>query len=215
VLGADELLEVVVADLQFLRDDWDSSVDDHSLRRSSPVLRRLLVDNELQRAWKAAGFEKEPSIVASTLEPLARRLSTQKVRFASAGGASYGGVELRGALMVGYAMSEEEFKSLHADGVPEKEYGLRAFIESTCIIVDGLEVPRRVLIKYIANKLGGAHFNKRRRDDSGEERVYKRLDIAAEQVVLAGKNAVYFELLSIGQALVQAPDIIKLAESLE
>ena len=48
MLAKDDLLEVVVSDLIFLHEEWDEEVDDHSLRRSSTVLRRLLVDNELQ-----------------------------------------------------------------------------------------------------------------------------------------------------------------------
>lgn len=56
MLSEEQLIDIVGADLLFLREEWEASIDDHSLRRSSTVLRRLLVENELQRAWKKAGF---------------------------------------------------------------------------------------------------------------------------------------------------------------
>ena len=163
MLPKDDLLEVVVADLVFLREEWDEEVGDHSLRRSSSVLRRLLVDNELQRAWKAAGFEKEPAIEASTLQSLIESSPLDKVAFAAAGGAKYRGVELRGAVMRSYAMSQEEIQKESARGVPTATFGLRAFIEAPCVVIEGKLISRRVLIKYVANKLGGSPSRRKKR----------------------------------------------------
>lgn len=208
MLSKDDLLEVVVADLVFLREEWDEEVDDHSLRRSSTVLRRLLVDNELQRAWKAAGFEKEPTIEASSLQSLIEAAPLDKLEFAAAGGAKYRGAELRGAVMRSYAMSQEEIQKESARGVPTASFGLRAFIEAPCVIIRGKLIPRRVLIKYVSNKLGGAHHDAKR-GKSDEELLFSRLD-RAHQIVLLDKPAAYFELLSAGQALVGSPDISRL-----
>ncbi len=116
MLPKDDLLEVVVSDLVFLHEEWDEEVDDHSLRRSGPVLRRLLVDNELQRAWKAAGFEREPVVEASTLQHLIETAPLDKVAFAAAGGAKYKGAELRGAIMRNYAMTQEQIQKESAQG---------------------------------------------------------------------------------------------------
>jgi hypothetical protein len=55
-----QLLEIVQSDFRFLRDEWDNQVDDHSLRRSSPILRRFLVENDLHRAWKIVGMPNQP-----------------------------------------------------------------------------------------------------------------------------------------------------------
>jgi hypothetical protein len=130
-----------------------------ALRRGSTVLRQLLVQNELQRAWKAAGFEREPQIKASSLASILNQFPKEKIHFAAAGGAHYKGAELRGALVLNYAVNTAEIGENHTDGLPQETFGLRRFVEAPCAIVKGNLISRRVLIKFVANKLGGAHFD--------------------------------------------------------
>ncbi len=85
-----ELVRTVKLDIAYLRQQWDQSVDDDSLRRSSPVLRRLIVENDLQRAWKESGQAREPQIHAATLEGVISDIPLEKIIFAAAGGAQYG-----------------------------------------------------------------------------------------------------------------------------
>jgi hypothetical protein len=47
-----ELLAMVKSDLAFLEDKWDQSIDEQSLRRSSTVLRNLLVYDGFGKAWR-------------------------------------------------------------------------------------------------------------------------------------------------------------------
>lgn len=110
MLSEEQLIDIVGVDLLFLREEWDASIDDHSLRRSSTVLRRLLVENELQRAWKKAGLPNEPRIRASTLTPLLTAVPLPRIRFATAGGATFKGVQIRGLMAVNYAMTESEIR---------------------------------------------------------------------------------------------------------
>lgn len=208
MLPKDDLLEIVVSDLVFLREEWDGEVDDHSLRRSSTILRRLLVDNELQRAWKAAGFEKETVIEASTLQKLIDIAPLDKVTFATAGGAKYKGAELRGVTILNYAMTQEEIQKVNAHGVPSASFGLSVFIATPSVIINGKLIPRRVVIKYVSNKLGGAHHDAKR-GKTEEEVLFSRVD-GAQQILLLNKPAIYFELLSTGQALVGSADINRL-----
>lgn len=175
MLPKNDLLDVVVSDLIFLHEEWDEEVDDHSLRRSSPILRRLLVDNELQRPWRAAGFEKEPVIEASTLQDLVKTAQLDKVAFAAAGGAKYKGAELRGAIMRNYAVTQEQIQKENERGVPSAALALRAFIEAPAVIVKGKVISRRVVIKYVSNKLGGAHHDAKR-GKTEEELLFARLD---------------------------------------
>ena len=207
----DDLMEVVAADLRHLKSDWNESVDDDSLRRGSTVLRRLLVQGDLQRAWRGAGFADEPMINCSNLQAILKSESSERIRFASAGGARYGGVELRGALMVNCVKTPDQIKAEHDSGVPSEIVGLKKFVESPCIVVKGQIVVRRVLVKYVANKLGGAHHD-RKRGTSHEESLYALLDEARVEVHLLGKPAIYFELLAIGQALAGAEDIVRLEQ---
>ncbi len=203
--GISELVRTVKADIAYLRSHWDQTVDDDSLRRSSPVLRRLVVENDLQRAWKEAGNPRGPMIRAPTLEGLIAEVPLSKIVFAAAGGAKYGGAELMGVLARNYAVPEEEIKRRAQSGIPSKLMGLREFASAPAVIVQGNLIPRRIVIKYVANKLGGAHFDSRR--ESNEEGVMYELLDKATVFQLLGKPATYFELLSAGQALASSEDL--------
>src|SRR5690554_6912767 len=65
-----ELVENVISELRYIKNDWDESVEDDELRRGSTVLRRLLIDKELAQALRAAGFNSNPKLEASTLDPI-------------------------------------------------------------------------------------------------------------------------------------------------
>lgn len=213
MLGQDELLRAVCGDLQYLREKWDESVDETSLRISSPVLRRLLVDLELQRAWKAAGFAREPTIATSTLDHILGMFAASGLTAAWAGGARTPGLEVYdGAFIKGYAMTAEEAAQFGRER-PPMALGLRAYVEAPCMVLEGQVIPRRILLKYIANKLGGAHFDPRRGQES-EDRLYRLLDQARDGVRVANHRVVYFELLSAGQAVAKADDIRHLYERL-
>ena len=200
-----QFVEIVRADLAYLRDEWDDTVDDHSLRRSSTVLRRLLVQGDLLRAWREVGLPGQPQITASTLAPVLARVPRSEIRFAAAGGAKYQGAELRGALLRNRALSAGDVKRSYEDGMPSNTQSLTAFTDAICVIVKGKPVSRRLLIKYVANKLGGAHVDTRR-GPKPEDQIFALLD-GARDITLLGKPAVYFELLSIGQALSAAEDV--------
>jgi hypothetical protein len=205
----DEELRVVLEDLNFLNEEWDQDVTDDSLRRSSPVLRRFLVEEQLLRAWRKIGLSGQPEILAFTLSRRLTLTPLNEVRFASAGGATYKALAIAQAFEIDRALSPAEVQKVFALGLPEIRQSLTDFTNATCIIVEGTEISRRDLIKYVANKLGGAHYDEQR------DRDYQRLlDHVGQTRVIAGKNAVYFELLSAGQRLIQAPDIVNLRNRL-
>jgi hypothetical protein len=200
-----DFLKTVAEDLRFLYKEWDQDVETASLRRSSTLLRRLLVQGELKRAWKLAGFSSEPRIVASTVRSVLDLIPKPRIIFASAGGAHYKGVEVCGMFVV-VEMTDDEKANLEARGPGDKELSLKDFIASPCLVVEGETVSRHMLVKYIANTQGGAHFDPRR-DDTHEGALFRKLDTAAKLFHVSDKSGVYFELLSVGQALVRADDI--------
>jgi hypothetical protein len=203
-----ELIKIVASDLRFLRDEWDNKVDDHSLRRSSPILRRLLVEQDLHCAWKALGFEGQATIVASTLKPILQAVPAQHILFATAGGASFGGAELRGFVRAKSKLDQAQVDRLAGGPVPNAKFSLLDFVDDASVIVAGIEVKRRQVIKYVSNKLGGAHLD-RRRGTTKEGMIFDLLDKASESYTLLEKPAIYFELLSIGQALVNSADVMR------
>jgi hypothetical protein len=209
-----QLIAIVHSDLQFLRDEWDNQVDDHSLRRSSPILRRFLVENDLHRAWKLAGFPSQALVRASTLEPILRTIPPHRITFASAGGGSYNGAEVRGALLLNFVMTEAQVKKVAEGPPPDREYRLLDFSSDTCVIALGKRFSRTQVVKYVANKLGGAHYDTRRghrKDDA----AFLLLDKVEAQVMLLDKPAIYFELLSIGQAIGASHDLYTLSTRLD
>lgn len=206
------LVEAVASDLRFLRDEWGDSMDDHALRRASPVLRRLLVDNELQRAWKAAGFDREPRIRASSLSEVLKHTSVDRILFASAGGATHKGMAVRAAVVSQLELDRdvktqvEEAAQKLGERLPDELLGLGAFVIAPCLVALGVPIPRRIVIKYVSNKLGGTHFDERR-GDKDEDRLFELLDEVSRHIEVAEKNAIFFELLSIGQAIARSEDI--------
>jgi hypothetical protein len=72
------------------------------------------------------------------------------------------------------------------------------------MIVAGQAINRREIINYVANKLGGVHFDKNRKPD---ERAFKVLDDHRGKLHLQGIDILYYELLAIGQHLLRSGDI--------
>lgn len=208
MLHPDDLLSVVREDVEYLATEWDQEISDASLRRASPVLRRLLVEGELQRAWKAAGFEKQPLIECTQLHIPVEIEHQRHLVFAMSGGASYRG---------GKIFSPMFFKTNLSS--PPKIENVRAvlpltqFVAAPSIAALGRIASRRQVIKYVTNKLGGAHHDTKRKDD-GEELCFVALDKAFNNSQLMmqfmGKPPIYFELLSIGQAVGKSPDVLRL-----
>jgi hypothetical protein len=90
---------------------------------------------------------------------------------------------------------------------PERDLSLKKFLDSACIVARGTKISRRTLIKYVANKLGGVHFDPKRDLTKMEEQQFALLDEIRDERIVADKPAIYFELLSVGQALLASPDI--------
>lgn len=206
------VIETVAQDLSFLRESWDESIDDASLRRSSNVLRMLLVDGNYGRAWRLAGFSQEPRIIATDLSANLGTIDRSRIVYAQAGGARFQGMELAGALMVNYAMTDRELaqRTGNRSSPLRSEYGLSQFVESDCIIYKGVHIKRREIIQYVANKLGGAHLDVNR--SLSKEHKDVLLDELRNTMQLVGKPSIYFELLSIGQAIAQAKDTLRFLE---
>jgi hypothetical protein len=203
-----ELLALVKSDLAFLEDEWVESIDEHSLRRSSSVLRRLLVFGDYAKAWRIAGEPKEPQLEAVDLSEILAGLELARVFFATAGGGHSGRGALSGALEYSGVMSRELIQQRYERGGPPRRlYRVSEFLASPGVVFQGEQVSRRHVIKYVANKLGGDHFDPARTKD---EHAYKILDNAMNDAQVLDKRLVYFELLSIGQAIAQSPDAEKL-----
>lgn len=205
-----EFLEAVASDLAFLEEHWDAAVDEQSLRRSSGVLRNLLIEDWFAKAWRALGQPGQPDIEAVDLESAIAGYDVRRINFASAGGGESQGMTIAGALFYEGAVPAEALnRSSHP---PMRTFRLSKFREATSLVIAGQRIKRGDVVKFVANKLGGAHFDRRRKQSAT---VYGLMDQARTQVSMAGKSLVYFELVSIGQAVARADSARHLRDLIE
>jgi hypothetical protein len=217
-----ELARLVSEDLEFLFNEWNQDIDDASLRRSSPVLRSLLVEGQLGNISHQAG--KEIRILAPAICRLITEAELKHKNYYQAGGAKYKGMQVQSTSMVNRALSPEEIKADYerTKDVMGKSYPVKlsVFLKQTSFVVDGVLINREEVIKYVANKLGGAHYDSARLNSTPKggpslEDKYALLDKARVEIQVAGKNAIYYELLSIGQRIVNSRDVRHLKRHLQ
>ena len=161
------------------------------------------------------------------MAPAICRLMTEselkEKKYYQAGGAKYKGMEVQAASMVARALSETEIKASYerTKGAVGKSYPLKLghYLKQTSVVVDGVLINREEVIKYVANKLGGAHYDSSRTQSTQQnnislEQKYSLLDKVKGGMVMADKNAIYYELLSIGQRVVNSRDVRHLRKHL-
>lgn len=216
-----DLARLVAEDLEFLFTEWNQDIDDASLRRSSPVLRSLLIEGLLGKAAHEAG--KDLRIMTPAICRITTDVELRECKFYQAGGALYKGMMIQATSMVARAKSAAEIKASYerTKDVIGKNYPLklRAYLRQTSIVVNGVLINREEIIKYVANKLGGAHYDSSRANhapgkESSLEQKYALLDEVRSGIAVADKNAIYYELLSIGQRVVNSRDVGQLRKHL-
>lgn len=118
------------------------------------------------------------------------------------------------------AATPEEIKANYENsrsGVVDVLQPLAEFCATAAASIDGVRIPRSRLIAYVANKLGGNHYDIRRKSD---EQHYKLLDSVNGLFYVGGSDdipplpQVHFEILSIAQAITGSSDIRRLREAI-
>lgn len=210
------LLETVNEDLTYLFTQWNQDIDDVSLRLTSTILRRLLIDRML---GKASGmFKMQIEIMAPMASGLEHFENLKEIAFYQCGGATYKGASVQSAMMVNKALSQKEITEMYQTG--KENHGksspikLSAFLKQTSFVIKGTPINREEVIKYVANKLGGAHYDSERKVSDDLEHKYTLMDNVRNSVITANKNAIYYELLSIGQIFINSRDVHKLRKEI-
>ena len=208
-------VKTVAEDLYFLMDKWNEEIDDVSLRNSSSILRRLLLDGDGNKAyriaWQKIGFQGVPRIVAVDSEELIfgnkERIPADKIGLAVAGGAKYHGAIIQYFRFLNFACTPNEVKRDYEHGKflmeHPKEYKLNKYLKTTALVVKGIKFTQYDVIDYVSNKLGGVHIDLTRNREKDDK--FKVLDDSISLQIL-NKDYVYYQLLSIGQALAQSED---------
>jgi len=209
-----KLISVVSEDLDYLTDDWTQDIDDPSLRRSSPVLRSLLIEGQLMKVVNM--LNEEISVMAPLISKHEQVLDDPSIVFYQSGGANHKGMEIQSMMQANRAMTPEEIKENYENQkeLIGKNYPLKLtkFMKQVSFMINGTKINREEVVKYVANKRGGAHYDGSRNTEKpgskGElEKKFTLLDGVHDDIIVADKNAVYYELLSIGQRLVASHDV--------
>jgi hypothetical protein len=216
-----ELARIVLEDIEYLSHEWNQDIDDASLRRSSPILRSLLIEGQLGIVAHACG--RNLRIMAPAINRVLTENELKQFVYWQAGGAKHKGMEIEAASMVNRALSEQEIKANYERDkiVIGKSYPVKlgAFLRQPSFVVEGVLINREEVIKYVSNKLGGAHYDESRSTTAKPEPTledkYVLLDKLRTGTYVAEKNAIYYELLSIGQRLVNSRDIQHLRKQLQ
>lgn len=214
-MNEDEL-NTVIEDLEFFRDEWEGDISEAAVRRGSAILRRLLVEGNLGKAWRATEYVKEPNIVGVNLDLQIDALNKGKIYVALAGGGTRSGITAGGVFIVKGASSPpptpigEDGKPMDATAFLEYSFSLTKYLESACAVVDGHVIKRREIIKYMANVKGGVHLGTSSHARDSERILIRRVSKLEKRVNMCSMDGLFFELLSIGQSLAQSPDMAEL-----
>lgn len=201
-----DALLTVADDLKFLS-GWGAEIADGDIRRGSATLRRLLVEDAYGTAWRAAGFARQPTLVAVDLWNLVPRDSINIIEFALAAGAEFRGIYLA-AMLVNRGSTAPPPPNpavLRADGyLGERQYQLSEYVGSISGIVGGTTFTRRDVIKYIANVKGGVHLSPKQRKH--EEKLVARIAKIEKRMIVHNSDGLLVELVAIAQAVGRSDD---------
>jgi hypothetical protein len=219
---------VVASNLRYLKGTWRGIIHDDTIRRASSTLRDLLLNDDYGRAWRTLGFAREPRVTAIDLDSALKPFDLSRVAIALAGGAEFAGLTVAALRMVrvdGLEATPEPTTS-----PPTKEFGLSTFLKSASLVVTEAEdgpltedgsrsivrtphrVSRRQIVSYVNHRLGAIHVSHGKGE--AEKRLFALLDSVATGFVL-GKTGIFWEVLSIGQAIARSPDAQRLIEAVE
>ena len=210
---------------------------DVELRWGVAALRRLLINGLLGRAWRAMGFEGEPTIPSPNVEGMLKRqdLKLEHVGGLIAGGGCVDGIEVCGLGMAkvfnpetgkgadddeGFAVSVFNFSRDARGELTVSEYDhlvrsptkLTAFLRSWSVIRRGEAISRQDVIQYFAKWAGGVHSEAERGADGPAPHPFDSIEELKGKVRALSMDGLDFELLSIGQLLGRSPDLDKLKQ---
>jgi hypothetical protein len=186
------LIKVVIGHLNQLSALSVYDADEASVRVASASLRFLLVEDGLARAWRASGLGGPMTFATRCIT------STQ-----GDGVVAYCG---GGDMLPGIP-----FAASRGAEFAELTLNLRYFSRRARIQVGSVEISTVELVKYVANTLGGAHFD----PNSGKPvfDLLRRLEageFGGPPLLVNDRNLLHHEMLSVAQVLIRSPEVARL-----
>lgn len=217
---AQEFARIVRDDLVFLRSLNYCRPSRTDVRIASSILRRLLHEEMFFVAWQIAGLEGEPSISAVDLQTMVADLPPRYIHYAYAGGAKTEGAHHQGYVLL--VVPAEEAKTEGHEQVSKRVaklikqptvrgFLLAEFLHSPSVISGEARVSRLQVVRYVANKLGGVHWDNKRGEWT--DPIGSRQRLLDENHMIVGRlTGPLYEVLSIAQAISTSSDTTRLIE---
>jgi hypothetical protein len=217
-----EFLRSVRDDIEFLRSINFRRPSRTEVRVASGILRRLLADEMLEGARQLTGREAPIKITATDLAAMLAEIPSRYIHYAYAGGADTEGPQHTGYVLL--VVPKEEVEVDGQDAVlsrinkkfapgQEREFTLSEFCESPSVVSGSAAVSRLGVVRYVANKLGGVHWDNSR--GAWSDPVGGRHRLLDEGHLIVGRlSGALYEVLSIAEAVARSPDIIALSEKI-
>jgi hypothetical protein len=232
----------IAEDIDWLRDVWwqgDGHLKEPDLRRGSVVLRRLIVDGEIVKAWRSHGFQGQPTVTAPDGAALA---SEHNVRLEHAASLIVGGGRLNGidAAMIGafrvfnpatgqgpdaesgFAVLVTSILRDASSSAPpgtltdkvERAWRLTDYLSAPGAVRRGQIISRQLVIQFFANYAGGAHLDRISAVIRNKTARYELVAELERRLNADTLDGLHFELLSIGQAVGRSNDMHQLAAAI-
>jgi len=199
-----KILKNVYEDLCYLKERWNDSIEPKEIRVTGSILRRLIVESHLKIAWNKI-YEKKynPKFEIVDVDSIAGNFTSDEIEFILSGGAEYKGIYAENIMLIkGTRRILKEYKI---------EVPLNKFPDSTSIQIKHIKINNRELINYVCNKLGGVHYDDRRRNKDIEKKFIYLDHLLDEKkwvnIDMLGLDPIRFQFLSIGQIINRSKDI--------
>ncbi len=214
-----ELLRLLHGDVKLLFDltfKHNAPVPEANIRAASTILRRWLVDGDLERISREL-IEPIKFPVSDTAPIVERVANTGTIDFFVTAGVMMNGFPIEGIHHSPLAPEENDIfpllpmRLVHLDG--------RSFIRQKRLLYKSRWFTTEEILRYVANKLGGNHFDLRRpkfygdldgasqfmryggpEDGRGNSELYLILEPKSSEVI----DGVHLEVIAIAASFIQA-----------
>lgn len=174
-----ELDITILEDLDHLSDLWNTSETKNSaIRNSVHILRRLLIYNDLQKSANSRKFQI--LIDAPDVKPFIKATRYGLIDFYQCGGTNVLGVHIAGSFV--HSKRSHRLERIMREHHPDHrvQLNLTSFLRQQVFSFKGEFVTRADIIKYVANKAGSAHFDRKGRDET-IERIRSAVNMKLEK----------------------------------
>jgi hypothetical protein len=152
-------------------------ITEGDIRLASVILRKWLTDGLLGRLRNPARVEATVPVLDNSA-PLAALAHEPSINYFLTGGVKFNGVPIRG--IYNSSLPSQGRPLIPVDVMPGEELKVSAFLAQKRVFFEGSLYSCADIIKFTANKMGGAHFDSRR------DPQLEKLDRASQHMKYGG-----------------------------